>query len=39
MTDGNATLPVTDGANYAHDNGIVCISVGIGPNVNYTQLL
>jgi len=39
LTDGNSYDDVILASNYARSNGISLIAVGIGPNVNQTQLL
>ncbi len=39
LTDGFSYDDVLDAANYARSKGITVISVGIGPNTNYVQLL
>lgn len=39
MTDGASQDSVSGAAKRAADNGIICLAVGIGANVNYTQLL
>lgn len=39
MTDGKSFDPVLESANYARANGITTIVIGIGSNLNDTQLL
>jgi len=39
MTDGFSYDDVLDASNYARSKGITMIAVGIGPNVNYDQML
>lgn len=39
LTDGFSYDNVLDASNYARSKGITVISVGIGPNTNYVQLL
>jgi hypothetical protein len=39
LTDGGSSDDVLMASNYARDNGITIIAVGIGLNVNTTQLL
>jgi hypothetical protein len=39
LTDGNSFDDVILASKYARENGISLIAVGIGPNVNQSQLL
>lgn len=39
LTDGASNDSVTYSAKRAADNGIICLSVGIGSNINSSQLL